>query len=378
VKHLEPRLPSAVEQVHRRLGELEASGLLRKPSVPSKSKRPSFCSNDYLGLASPSWQSTSQSSFGAGASRLVSGDHREHLDLERTAADWVGLASALAFTSGYAANVGALSALVGPDDLVVSDELNHASMIDGLRLSRGHVEVVPHLDASAVRMVLAQSSRPRAWVVTESYFSMDADGPALRDLRAICDEFRAALYIDEAHALGVLGPEGRGRCFEAGIVADVLVGTFGKAVGAAGAFVASSPEIRSWLWNRARSFVFSTALSPALAEAARSGIDRARIDGHLREAVLARALEFRSGMLARGLDVRGFGPIVPWVIGASDRAMRIAEELNRRDVYALAIRPPSVPEGTARIRLTVTANHSSADIAHALTAIDETLVCIAR
>jgi 8-amino-7-oxononanoate synthase len=316
----------------------------------------SFCSNDYLGLAS---RLAPRVAVGAGASRLISGNHEAHRRLEEALARWLGCEAALVFSSGYAANVGTIAALATADDLIVSDALNHASIIDGARLSRARIVVTPHNDVDAIERALRDRSEPRAWVLVESYYSMDADGPDLRALRDVTTETGAALVVDEAHALGVLGPEGRGRCAEAGIVPDVLVGTLGKALGSQGAFVAGSIVLRDWLWNRARSFVFSTGLSPASATAAHDALSLVERDPTLGARALALAARVRTGFadLPHGLRPRGFGHIVPLVVGDSERAMRLAALLREEGYLMPAIRPPTVPRGTARLRLTVTAAH---------------------
>jgi 8-amino-7-oxononanoate synthase len=356
------------------LAALDASGLLR-PRKPARRPELSFCSNDYLGLAR---RLASPAAAGAGASRLVSGEREEHAALERELTAWLGYPAAITFTSGYAANVGVLSALARPGDLIVSDGLNHASIIDGARLSRAEVVVVPHLDVEAVGRALEGRGDRRAWVVTESYFSMDADAPDLRRLRDLCDAAGAALVVDEAHAIGVLGPEGRGLCAEAGVQPDVLVGTFGKAFGAAGAFVAGRESLALWLWNRARSFVFSTGLSPVLARAALDGVRIACADAERRERVLAAARSLRTGLKDIGVQPWGFGQIIPWVVGAPERACAVASALREKGLDVAAIRPPSVPQGTSRLRLTVTADHGPADIARALEAIGEVIGCVRR
>jgi 8-amino-7-oxononanoate synthase len=292
-----------------------------------------------------------------------------HRALEEAAAELVGLDAALVFTSGYAANLGLLSALAGPGDLIVSDALNHASLIDGARLSRAQVVVVPHLDANAVERALQAPRRGRSFVVTESYFSMDADSPDLRTLRRVCDTNGAALLVDEAHSLGVLGPEGRGLCVEAGIVPDALIGTFGKAFGAGGAFVAGCPSLIAWLWNKARSFVFSTGLSPVVAAAALEGLRVARRDPGRRARVLDTAREVRGGLEALGVKVAGHDHILPWIVGEPGRAVALASTLRAAGLDLCAIRPPSVPVGTSRIRLTVTAAHEPADVTALLDAV---------
>jgi 8-amino-7-oxononanoate synthase len=346
-----------LQYLDEQLAALKREDLLREPAQPLDPAALSFCSNDYLGLAR--LPAIAAAPSGSGASRLIAGERAEHRDLERALADWLGLEDALVFTSGYAANVGALSALAGPGDLVVSDALNHASIIDGIRLSRARVAVVPHLDLGALDAALARRETGRAFVAVESYFSMDADGPDLVELRKICDRRGAALLVDEAHALGVLGPGGRGRCAEAGVVPDVLVGTLGKAFGAQGAFVAGRRSLRAWLWNRARSFVFSTGLAPSSAAAATRSLGIVRESPEMGRKVVALATRLREKLLAGGLAPLGFGHVVPIVLGDADHAMKVAERL-RADGFAVqAVRPPTVPTGTSRIRLTITAAHSA-------------------
>ncbi len=351
--------PPALRFLESALAELEGRDLLRTRPLPASPGALSFCSNDYLGLAS---EPAPPAPSGAGASRLVSGERAEHLQAERAAAELVGLPEALLFTSGYAANLGVVSALAGPGDLIVSDALNHASLIDGARLSRARVVIVPHLDAPAVERALADRGTGRSFVLTESYFSMDADAPDLAALRRICDAAGAALVVDEAHALGVLGPEGRGLCAAAGVRPDAMTGTFGKAFGAGGAFVAGPPALVQWLWNRARSFVFSTGLSPAVAAGAAAGVARSRQEPSRRETALEMANRLRAVLAERGMRVGGFGPIIPWIVGDPALAMRVAAELRAMGLDVRAIRPPSVPPGTARLRLTVTALHRTADV----------------
>lgn len=361
MKRIEPALAFLDEAI----AEARRQHLLRERGAAPVGPRvgPSFCSNDYLDLASIVGAA---GATGAGASRLLGGDQPVHRHLEAAAAELVGAEDSLVFSSGYAANLGVLSALATSRDLIVSDALNHASIIDGARLSRARVHVVPHLDTAAVARALEAPRDGRAFVVTESYFSMDADTPDLGELRRICDRSGAALVVDEAHALGVLGPEGRGLCAMAGVAPDVLVGTFGKAFGAAGAFVAGSKSLVLWCWNRARSFVFSTGLSPALAEGALRGLWTAGAEPWRRERALAAASNLREGMRRLGLHTLGDGPIVPWVVGESERALELSGRLREQGLDVRAIRPPTVPAGTARLRITVTAAHAPADVERAL------------
>jgi 8-amino-7-oxononanoate synthase len=363
--HVKHGAPPALRFVEDAIAEAERGNLLRERVHSVSSTTASFGSNDYLALAGRQAPSEACS---AGSSRLIDGEREIHRRLEEAAAHLVDQPTSLVFTSGYAANIGLLGALAGPEDLIVSDELNHASLIDGARLSRARIAVVPHLDVDAVGRALEANAR-RAFVVTESYFSMDADSPSLGALRRLCDERGAALIVDEAHALGVLGPEGRGLCSEHGVVADAVIGTFGKAFGAAGAFVAGCQPLIVWLWNRARSFVFSTALSPVIAAAALDGLDRAQREPERRRRVLDAAGELRHALSASGADIRGFGHVIPWVLGDVRETVAIARALGARGIRVPAIRPPSVPRGTSRLRFSVTAAHTSDDIQRAVAAV---------
>jgi 8-amino-7-oxononanoate synthase len=299
--------------------------------------------------------------------------------LERELADWVTLPEALLFTSGYAANVGLLSAIGGPNTAILSDRLNHASIIDGCRLSRSHVEVVPHLDPEALARALERTGHAQArWVVTESCFSMDGDGPDLGALRRICDVHGAGLIVDEAHALGVFGARGSGRCAEAGIRPDALVGTLGKAVGTQGAFIAGSRELRTLLWNKARSFVFSTAVSPLLAEITLLHVERVQAADHLRARLRATVGELRRRLNELGVPLEHTldGPIVPVLLGENERAVGAATELEAIGILAQAIRPPTVPLGSARLRLTVTADWPSDGVERVATGVARVLSAI--
>jgi 8-amino-7-oxononanoate synthase len=350
------------------LRELEREGRLRQTpteaDVAARSCLIDLASNDYLGLAALPLPEHDRS--GAGASGLVVGYHAPHLAAERALAEWIGCQAALLFSSGYAANVGCLSALAGPGDLVVSDALNHASVIDGCRLSRAEVAIVPHLSLEAVAEVLHRPAR-RKLVVVESIFSMDGDSPDLVGLRSLCDASGAILVVDEAHALGVVGPRGRGACAEAGVVPDVLVGPLGKAFGLSGAFVAGSSLLRTWLWNRARSFVFSTAPSPAVAAAIPARITRVAEADELRA-----RLRWVAASLRRAIGhakAANTSPIVPWILGDERRALAVAAGLREAGVAAVAIRPPTVPEGTSRLRLVARASLGEQDLAKACTAL---------
>ena len=357
------------------LDELGRAGLLRSPDAPAPKGATCFCSNDYLGFASepptlPDELATPPPG-GAGASRLISGDHPQLHTLEGEIADWLQQPAALLFTSGYAANVGAIAALAREGDVIVSDALNHASIIDGCRLSRAQVVVVPHLDTGAVARALeGASGARRRLVITDSYFSMDGDSPDLPALRALCDAHDAALYVDEAHALGVFGEEGRGLCQRAAVRADVQVGTLSKAIGLQGAFVAGSHQLRTWLWNRARSLVFSTGSSPWLAAAAVERVRQVRSADERRKRLHELVDRFRRRLAAAGAPVApSHGPIVPWLSGEAASAVALSAALLEQGVWVRAIRPPTVPLGTARLRLTLHAKLSDEQLEAALSAL---------
>lgn len=370
---------SLSDDLRVRLGRLEADGLLRQPLTLAGPRGPEaelggrrilvFCSNDYLGLASDpalaakAAAAAREEGVGGAASRLIAGSSPAHRRAERALAELVGLDDALLFSSGYAANVGALSALVDRDDVVFSDALAHASLIDGARLSRARVHVVPHAEPSALEQALRahRSEGRRAWVVTEALFSMDGDRAPLADLRAACDRHDAYLFVDEAHSIGVLG-EGRGGCAAQGVRPDVLVGTLGKALGLSGAFVAGAPELRAWLENRARSYVFSTAVSPALAAVVPAAVELARGGSDRRARLFAHAARVRAELGRRWEVVAGESPIVPIVLGEARHAMEISRALLERGVFVQGIRPPTVPRGTSRLRLVPTAAHTEAHV----------------
>jgi 8-amino-7-oxononanoate synthase len=320
-----------------RLVELAGSGLLRIPGRAFERgdadlEQPLLdaCSNDYLGLGAvavsrETLEALAGARAGAAASRLVHGTFVEHEAVEQELADWVGFPESLLTLSAFAANAGAIPALAGAESLLVSDALNHASIVDGCRLARANLVVTPHLDVDAVETALRErSSSAPAWVITEGLFSMDGDCPDLPALRAVCDRYEAGLLVDEAHSLGVLGPDGSGLAAALGVRADVVVAGLGKAVGCQGGFLASSSRLRSWFWNRARSFVFSTATSPVLARLQLRQVRAARAANAARERLASRGLELRAELAGRGLPLAGAasGPIVPVILGSNERALK--------------------------------------------------------
>lgn len=360
----------ALAWVDDALAALDRDGRLRTPPSARSLPPVSYCSNDYLALAG---EPAAEGRSGAGASRLLGGHGDAHERLERAAAGWTGHEAALCFASGYAANVGLITALAGEGDTIVSDALNHASIVDGCRLSRARTLVVPHNDLDAVDEVLG-SATGRKLVVTESYFSMDADGPDLPRLREVCDRHGAALVLDEAHALGVFGPSGAGLAAAAGVRPDATVGTLGKALGCSGAFVGCSQAVRSWLWNRARSFVFSTGMAPVVAATASRNLATVRGDEAARARLGLLVEGFRSALVRNGVEAMGHGPIVPVLVGDDGKAMAAAEALREEGFFVLAVRPPTVPRGTARLRITVRVDHDRRALDRLADAVKSALV----
>jgi len=374
-------------QVNQALLELEAAGLLRAPLRISGPQGPEvqiggkgvlcFCSNNYLGLADhPAIAEAAQASarsegVGAAASRLITGTMDAHRDAEVAFAKFLHTPDAVLFSTGYAANVGTIQALVGPGDAVFSDALNHASLIDGCRLSRAEVHVYSHRNADHLASLLREH-RPRArtaLIITDSLFSMDGVVAPLRDIAVLARSFDAGLLVDEAHSLGVLGPSGRGLCAEQGVEPDVIVGTLGKSFGVAGAFVATTESVASLIRNRARSFVYSTAPPPMIARAANAALRLVREADDARAALLAHANRLRSELRTLGFGVPdGDSQILPVLIGENDRTMQLSAKLLDRGVFVQGIRPPTVPEGTARLRLTPMATHRPEHIDRALAA----------
>jgi 8-amino-7-oxononanoate synthase len=353
------------------LKSLEEAGRLRDPDDSREHQRQSptgtwldACSNDYLGLGGArvsreTLDSLSGARAGAGAARLVQGTFAEHAELERELASWLGRESCLLTTSAFAANVGLIPALADSDSLIVSDALNHASIVDGCRLARARVVVTPHRELAPIEVALrGHVGRSPAWVITEGLFSMDGDSPDLPGLRELCDRYGAGLVVDEAHSLGVLGPHGAGLASLPTSRADVVVAGLGKAVGIQGGLLAGSSRMSKWLWNRARSFVFSTAPSPALCLLTLAQVRAARAADAARARLRALGDELRAELSARGLPVVGgsCGPIVPVVLGSNGRAMKAMTDLRSHGILVQAIRPPTVPENGARLRITVHAD----------------------
>jgi 8-amino-7-oxononanoate synthase len=365
---------------------LEPLGSRQGPVVEVRGRSlVNLCSNDYLGLAGDPrvMQAAAEAALsegaGAGASRLVAGDLPIHGRLETALASLHQAEGALLFNSGYHANAGVPAVLVGRDDAVFSDELNHASIIDGAVLSRAQLHRYRHGDVEQLSGLLARSDAHRKLVVTDAVFSMDGDAAPLADLADACHRHRAMLYVDEAHAVGVLGPTGAGLAEQLGLKqrVDVEMGTLGKALGAFGAYVVGQARLRELLLTRARTFVFTTALPPAACGAALRALEIVRTEPERRERLHALIALMKDGLQARGFDVsQVVSPIFPVVLGSEARALAVAAGLRERGFYVRAIRPPTVPRGTSRLRVALTAGHQPAQVDAFLEALDEVLAAL--
>jgi len=332
-----------------------------------------FCSNDYLGLAADprvaqaARRALDECGTGSGASALVSGYNREHRLLEEALAQFLQRPRALLFGSGWAANLGVLRALLGRGDTLIADELNHASLIDGGRLSGARYVRAGHADAAAVEAALREAPRDGLRLVaTDGVFSMDGDVADLPQLEAACRAHDAALMVDDAHGFGVLGASGRGAVESLGATPDIHVATLGKALGVAGAFVAGSEDLVEYLVQRARSWVFSTAPPPALAAAARCALGILQAEPERRARLFANIRRFREGAAQRGIPLGPRSaidtPIQPLILGEERRALALSAGLLQRGYWVTAIRPPTVPAGTARLRITLSAAHTEAQV----------------
>jgi 8-amino-7-oxononanoate synthase len=377
-----------VDDVSERLEELRRSGLHRRLRMVDGPQGPRvlldgtevllLCSNNYLGLAEhprvrrAAAEAAMRWGAGAGASRLISGSMAIHRRLEERLAAFKGTASALLFGSGYLANTGTIAALSGRGEVVLSDELNHASIIDGCRLSRAERFIYRHRDVEHLAWGLRRARGRASLIVTDGVFSMDGDLAPLAELVELARRHGTRLLVDEAHGTGAIGPGGRGAVAEAGLTdeVDVIVGTLGKALGSYGAYVCASPEIIELLINSARPFIFSTAPPPPSVGAAAAALEllESRPDRVQR---LRRNAELMSSELrAAGLEPGSSGTqILPIIVGEAGAATALCERALERGAFAQAIRPPTVPEGTSRVRLTVMATHRGAELRRAARAL---------
>jgi glycine C-acetyltransferase/8-amino-7-oxononanoate synthase len=368
-------------EIEARLHELRALGLNRRMRLVSGPQGPHvlldgkpvllLCSNNYLGLADhPRLREAAADAamrwgIGAAASRLVSGTMTIHRRLEERLAEFKGRQSALLFGSGYLANAGVIAALARPGDVIFSDELNHASIIDGCRLSRAEVFVYDHCDVEHLRWGIGKAGGRGALIATDSVFSMDGDVAPLNEIVELAQQHDLRILVDEAHGTGVLGPGGRGALAEAGIEdqVDVIVGTLGKALGSYGAFVACDETMARYLVNAARTFIFSTALPPPAVAGALAALDLLQESPRRVQRLVANAAALREQLEQEGFDLRGSRTqILPLVVGDAGLALRICEAALMRGVFAQAIRPPTVPPMTSRLRLAVMATHREEEL----------------
>jgi len=363
------------------LAEIERGGLLRRRLVRESPQGPhivvegreylAFCSNDYLGLANhpaiaqAAIDAARRYGVGEGASHLLSGHNALHERVEAKLAEFAEMPRALLFATGYQANIGAVTALVGPGDAVFSDALNHASLIDGVRLSRARVVRYPHVDLASLDEALSKSEEQVKLIATDAVFSMDGDLAPLAGLLELCERHDAWLLVDDAHGFGVMGREGRGSLAHFGLRSPriVYVGTLGKAAGVAGAFIAGTADVVEMVLQRARTYMYTTAAPALLAGAIEASLQLIQTEewrrrrlrqlvGALREAVPG----------SEAVLTLSESPIQPLILGTSAEALRISAHLREQGILVPAIRPPTVPEGTARLRISLSAAHSEQDV----------------
>ena len=380
-------------ELKNELNERAALGLLRQRRMLQSPQAPhimvdgkpylSFCSNDYLGLANHPkliaalQQGAQQHGVGAGAAHLVSGHGATHHHLEHALAAFVGKPAALLFSTGYMANLGIVQALVGKGDTVFADKFNHASLNDAMQLSRAKVKRYRHNDMVQLAELLEQTGSGRKLVITDAVFSMDGDLAPLPELLALCEQHDAWLLIDDAHGFGVLGEKGRGSLAHFGIASErvICMATLGKAAGVFGAFVAAEQVVIDTLVNHARSYVYTTATPPALASALLESLQQIENGDGLRGHLQRLIAQLRGGL--RGLPwhlMPSATAIQPLLVGGNQAALDLSEGLRERGIWVAAIRPPTVPQGTARLRMTLSAAHHAADV----TRLIETLHELAR
>lgn len=381
-----------LEYIDEELLRLDSLGLLRNLKTIHGPQGPKavvngrealiMCSNDYLGLAGhplvkeAAIEAVQKWGAGAGASRLVSGTMEPHVMLEERIKSFKRADAALLFNSGYNANLGVISALLDRSSEVFSDKLNHASIVDACVLSRAKVRRYPSRDVNVLERLLKASQAKKKLVVTDSVFSMDGTIAPLRDITGLLDRYGAMLLVDDAHATGVLGPGGRGSLehFNISHPAVITMGTLGKALGSFGAFITGSSALIDLMVSKARPFIYTTALPPSVCGAAIKAFDIVENEPGLRQRLWENTARLKEGLSRLGLDILGSEtPIVPIKVGTAKKAVDISDRLLENGVFIQAIRPPTVPEGTSRLRMTLSASHTAEDIDSALSALREAL-----
>jgi 8-amino-7-oxononanoate synthase len=375
-------------ELREELDARAAEGLLRKRRIIAGKQQPalladgedmlSFCSNDYLGLAShPALiaavqQVAQEVGVGGGASHLITGHHRLHHELEEALAHFVGMPRALFFSTGYMANLGVISALAGRGDAIFADRLNHASLNDAAVLSRADLHRYPHNDIAVLEKQLVQSMARRKLVVADAVFSMDGDIAPVPQLLELCERYDAWLMLDDAHGFGVLGAHGKGTLEHFGVHGPriIYMATLGKAAGVSGAFVAGEPELVEYLIQRARTYIYTTAMPPVLAAALLAALPIIEKETSRREQLQTLIATLRGNLKPKQwrLD-ESITPIQPLIIGSNEDALRVSEHLRERGILVPAIRPPTVPQGTARLRITLSAAHTVEDVMRLVNAL---------
>jgi 8-amino-7-oxononanoate synthase len=384
-------LQTLLQDLRRDLRSLEAKALRRKLLTVEKSRGPivrvngqdrvNWCSNDYLGLAlhprlaAAASKAARQHGMGARASRLLCGTSYWHTQLEQALASWFKAEAALVFSSGYLANLGVLGSLLGPGDWVLVDRLSHASLIDAARATRATLRVFAHNDAGHAKRLLARCpSSGRRMIVTEGVFSMDGDRSPVADLLLVAEEAEALLYLDDAHGAFVLGESGRGSPQLAGVASDRLIymATLGKAAGCQGGFVAGAQTLIDWLISRSRTFIYSTALATPIAAAACEALGLMRQQPGRRRLLARLAQRLHTGLRRQRLTpLPQPSHILPVWLCDTQKAAELASRLSKRGMWCPAIRPPTVPANTARLRISVTAAHTMAHVDALLAALEE-------
>jgi 8-amino-7-oxononanoate synthase len=386
-----------VTDIESALSDIRDRGLYRRMRMISGPQGPRvlldgrpvllLCSNNYLGLADhprvreAAADAAMRYGAGAGASRLVSGNMRVHRRLEERLADFKGYRSALLFGSGYLANTGVVQALAKPGEVVFSDALNHASIVDGCRLAGAETFVYDHADLDHLAWGLRQAEGRGSLIVTDGVFSMDGDVAPLTEIVELARRFDARVMVDDAHGTGTIGPDGRGSVAAAGLEdeVDVLVGTLGKSLGSYGAYVCCDKAMAKYLVNTARTLIFSTALGPPQVGAAMAALELLREEPRRVERVQRNARILREALAEHGLPAGdGETPIVPVIVGHADAAVTASERALERGVFAQAIRPPTVPDGSSRLRLTVMASHTKAELREAAEVVAKAVPDAAR
>jgi 8-amino-7-oxononanoate synthase len=370
--------------IEERLQEIKGRGLYRKLRCVSGPQGPRvlldgrpvllLCSNNYLGLADhprvreAAAEAAMRYGAGSGASRLISGNMTIHRRLEEQLAEFKRAQACLLFGSGFLANAGVVSALAGAGDVVFSDALNHASIIDGCRLSRAETFVYDHRDVDHLEWGLRQAEGRGALIVTDGVFSMDGDVAPLAEIVELAQRYDARVMVDEAHGTGCIGPGGRGLVAREGLEdeVDVIVGTLGKSLGAYGAYVLCDKPMAKYLINTARTLIFSTALPPPAVAAAMTALELLREQPRRVEKLERNGMVLREALGEEGIAVSdGVTPIVPLIVGDAEAAVKASDHALERGVFAQAIRPPTVPEGSSRLRLAVMASHTKSELREA-------------